>query len=87
MKELNGNYLDTNRIKGTTIWYNGSKNLQNGIYDYSKNIKSGALKKVTYSSWNIGRTSSEISVIDSYILERGTKHVSKPLDEVLRMTV
>ena len=85
MKELNNDYLDTSKTSGTTTWYNGSNNIKNGSYDYSKNIKSGYIDKIANVRWNLGGiSSSSNSTKTFYTLERGTTHVSNPADGITR---
>ena len=75
----------SNKTSGTTKWYNGSNNAQNGTYDYSKNIKSSSLNKVAKVKWNLGGyNTSSVSALNMYNAERGTAHISNPSDGTTR---
>ena len=75
----------SNKTSGTTKWYNGKNNAQNGTYDYSKNIKSSSLNKVAKVKWNLGGyNTSSVSALNMYNAERGTAHISNPSDGTTR---
>ena len=78
----------SNKTSGTTKWYNGSNNAQNATYDYSKNIKSSSLNKVAKVKWNLGgHYNSSVSALNMYNAERGTAHISNPLDGTTRTNI
>ena len=78
----------SNKTSGTTKWYNGSNNAQNGTYDYSKNIKSSSLNKVAKVKWNLGGyNTSSVSALNMYNAERGTAHISNPSDGTTRTNI
>ena len=60
MKELNGDYLDTNLTANKTNWYNTYwKNdapvfRQTGVFDYTKVIKTKYQQMISTSVWNLG---------------------------------
>ena len=85
MTELNTDYINTSLTSGTTLWFNGYNNAKNGSYDYEKNIKSGSIDKVAKVRWNLGGyNTSSVSALNMYNYERGTMHVSNPLDGITR---
>ena len=85
MTELNTDYINPSPTSTTTLWYNGSKNKKNGSYDYSKNIKSDSIDKVANVRWNLGGYStSSVTALNMYNVERGTAHISNPSDEITR---
>ena len=78
----------SNKTSGTTKWYNGKNNAQNGTYDYSKNIKSSSLNKVAKVKWNLGGyNTSSVSALNMYNAERGTAHISNPSDGTTRTNI
>ena len=82
--DITEGYL-SNKTSGTTKWYNGSNNAQNGTYDYSKNIKSGSIDKIATVRWNLGGYSTDrVSALNMYNAERGTLHISNPSDGITR---
>ena len=83
MKELNTDYIDTSKTSGTTYWYNGYNNQKEGVYDYSKNIKSAYIDKIASVRWNLGGITFGTSA-NTYIQERGTNHISNPADGITR---
>ena len=74
----------SNKTTGETKWYNGANNAKNGKYEYSKNIKSSSIDKVAKVRWNTSRTTSGLSVLNSYNQERSTTLISTPSDKVPR---
>ena len=78
----------SNKTSGTTLWYNGQNNAQNGTYNYSKNIKSSSidksLDKVATVRWNTSRANNGASALNSYNQERSTTQISTPSDKVPR---
>ena len=85
MTELNTDYIDTSKTSGTTTWYNGWIYNEDGIYDYSNNIKSVYIEKIANVRWNLGGYSNDQSSAKNYyIAERGTTHVSNPSDGITR---
>ncbi len=86
MKELNGDYLDTTITSNKTNWYNsylesGKPVLrQNGVFDYTKVIKSNYQNMISESVWNIGGNGYSnpysrpygLPLLDQYSKERGT---------------
>lgn len=87
MFELNNDYIDTSKTSGTTLWYNGCKNKQEGVYNYNNNIKTLAIDKVAKVRWNLGgfhTTLISSSALEIYSYERGTTHKNNPSDGVIR---
>ena len=84
MTELNGDYIDTTKTSETTYWYNGSKNQITGKYDYSNNIKSDYIDKVATVRWTLGGIENNLSTLNAYTQERGTKHLGTPADGIIR---
>ena len=84
MTELNTDYINPNPTSTTTLWFNGQNNRKNGTYEYSKNIKSSSIDKVAKVRWNTSRTTSGLSVLNSYNQERSTTLISTPSDKVPR---
>ena len=85
MTELNTDYINPNPASETTLWFNGQNNSKNGLYDYDKNIKSKSIDKVAKVRWNLGGYSTpSASALNMYNAERGTLHVSNPLDGITR---
>ena len=75
----------SNKTSGTTKWYNGQNNAQNGTYDYIKNIKSRSLDKIAKVRWNLGGyNTSSVSALNMYNAERGTAHISNSSDGTTR---
>ena len=74
----------SNKTSGTTKWYNGQKNQQNGTYDYRKNIKSSSLDKVAKVRWNTSRVEYGASALNSYNQERSTTSIGIQSDNVPR---
>ena len=81
--DITEGYL-SNLTTGSTTWYNGSNNAKNGIYKYSKNIRSLSIDKVAKVRWNTSRAKYGASVLDSYNKERSTTLISTPSDNVPR---
>ena len=85
MTELNTDYINPNPTSTTTLWYNRLKNEKNGLYDYSKNIKSDSIDKVAKVRWSLGGYNSAlVSALNMYNYERGTLHISNPSDGITR---
>ena len=74
----------SNKTTGETKWFNGANNAKNGTYKYIKNIKSSSIDKVAKVRWNTSRTTSGLSVLNSYNQERSTTLISTPSDNVPR---
>ena len=74
----------SNKTSGTTKWYNGKNNVQNGTYNYSKNIKSSSIDKVAKVRWNTSRATYGASALNSYNQERSTTLIDTPRDKVPR---
>ena len=84
--ELNGDYLNTGLTANKTNWYNsywtsnGPVFQQNGLFDYTKVIKSNYQNMISESVWNIGGNAWNnlnnppygLSLLDQYNKERGT---------------
>ena len=83
--DIANGYL-SNLTSGTTKWYNDELNKQEGIYDYSNNIKSASINKIASVRWNLGGIylPRGTSAINSYNAERGTEHVDDPSDGITR---
>lgn len=85
MQELNNDYLSLNHNSDdTTTWYNGAKNAQTAVYNYSNNIKKEYQSLIESVVWNIGawnssdilltKFNSKTNIDDGmYGKERGTK--------------
>ena len=85
MTELNTDYINPNPTSSTTLWYNGENNTKTGLYDYSKNIKSGWIDKIAKVRWNLGgNNTSSISALNMYIDERRTDVDDSEYDVVTR---
>ena len=85
MTELNTDYINPSPTSETTKWYNGTNNLKNGTYDYSKNIKSSWVDKIANVRWNIGGYSTSlVTALNVYNAERGTLHINNPSDGITR---
>ena len=84
MNELNTDYINKTGTSGNTLWYNGPKNKKEAIYDYSKNIKTNYIDKIATIRWNLGGTNLDLSPLESYNQEHGTKNVNNPIDGVKR---
>ena len=86
--DITDGYL-SNLTSGYGEWYfeeNERRGFEKGQYEYSKNIKSSAIDKITTIRWNLGGTTEDaLSALNIYNQERGTKHVSNPSDGVTRM--
>ena len=85
MTELNTDYINPSPTSETTEWFNGQNNAKNGTYDYSKNIKSSWVDKVSNVRWNLGGYSSPlVTALNMYNAERGTLHINNPSDGITR---
>ena len=85
--DITDGYL-SNLTSGSTFWYNNSENDKNASYDYSKNIKSNAIDKISNVRWNLGGNSTYyVSALNMYNAERGTAHISNPPDGVERTNI
>ncbi len=87
MNELNSDYINPAKARGTTMWYSSDKNTKKASYDFSKNIKSSGLTKIANVKWNTGRTSSGESALNSYNQERSTVSISEQKDGIPRNTI
>ena len=74
----------SNKTSGTTLWYNGQNNAQNGSYDYENNIKSSSLDKIAKVRWNTSRATYGASALNSYNQERSTTLIGEQSDNVPR---
>ena len=86
MKELNGDYLDTNLTANKTNWYNSyfvtdaPVFRQTGVFDYTKVIKTKYQQMISTSIWNLGGNTYNDPITPPYVLstkvqyeaERGT---------------
>ena len=85
--DITEGYL-SNKTSGTTKWYKGSNNAQNGTYDYSKNINSSSIDKsidkVAKVRWNTSRANYGASALNSYNQERSTTSIGIQSDNVPR---
>ena len=78
----------SNKTTGETKWYNGYNNQKNGIYDYSKNIKSSSIDKIANVRWNLGGYNTpSASALNMYNAERGTLHINNPSDGITRTNI
>ena len=86
MIELNNDYIDTSKISGTTLWYNGLNNTKTGSYDYSKNIKQEYISYIANVRWNISSVDfRQLQLLNCYKQER-TYGVSKKLSDGVERT-
>ena len=74
----------SNKTSGTTLWYNGQNNAQNGSYDYENNIKSSSLDKIAKVRWNTSRATYGASALNSYNQERSTTLIGAQSDNIPR---
>ena len=81
--DITNGYL-SNLTDGTDKWYNGQNNEKNGTYNYDINIKKTSIDKIAKVRWNLGGTDYELSALNSYNQERGTSHISNPIDGIAR---
>ena len=83
--DIANGYL-SNLTNGTTKWYNDELNKQEGVYDYSNNIKSASIDKIANVKWHLGGIYDPLgtSAINSYNEERGTEHGDDPSDGITR---
>ena len=57
MQELNGDYLNYN-LTEDTLWYNGSNNKKEAIFDHNKVLSAAAQKYITAGVWYTGPDNS-----------------------------
>ena len=83
--DISNGYL-SNLTNGTTKWYNDELNKQEGVYDYSNNIKSASIDKIANVKWHLGGIDYPrgTSAINSYNAERGTDIITDPSDGITR---
>ena len=82
MTELNTDYL--NQSGGIAFWYSGQNN-KTKLYNFYNNIKSDSIDKIANVRWNLGGYLADgYSALNMYNNERGTLHISNPLDGVTR---
>ena len=88
MQELNNDYLSLNHNDDdTTTWYNGAKNAQTAVYNYSNNIKKEYQNLIESIVWKIGGwNSNDISINDKnkpingmYAKERENVRAGRPI--------